>query len=727
MIFNPTRSVLSIVALLLATVANPAQAQITLTPGNDTGTVLTLTPDNINPTNIEIKGGVTAGNNLFHSFQKFGLDATQTANFRADPSIKNILSRVVGGDPSVINGLIRITSTDPDPTKLSRANLFLMNPAGIIFGSGASLSVLGSFTATTANGIGFGTDKWFNAVGANTYADLTGNPTSLAFTMSQPGAIVNAGNLSVSNGNTLVLAGGTVVSSTPIVSQGGITIMAVPGSNLIRISQDGSILSLEIPVAIGSTQPAALPANFSILSLPQLLTGGSAGSAYGLSVDGSGEVMITSSSVPVKTGDLVSSSISGVETKTFGTIKPEGENPVELFAAGSVLTGDVNTSTLKLSTTGRVRVNAGDSISIGDIYTGFYTNSVDLSASTGNITVSSIRAGGSGIHIATPGTFRATRPDPIRTDSLKGSDDLVIKDHPDLIDFLVSQGIPKEQLINSTSKVNVYAEAKGNVVALGSLSEIRIQHGGDATASTDVNRDGSVQNPRISIGTAPNTSNPVPFVTGGFDGFTSRGDIRSVFDPSRDIQTFPVDRVYREPNQFPEGVSGSAIGIYVGNTDAQLYASLQSRPFVPPPIVTPPVVPPAPPIVPPVSPPVIQEPIAIQQIQSSTTQTQPTQTQPTQTQASTVDPAGGKTGTDPASVQRPQVDRTSNSPCNSSTLADKPTEPGSRDRRNNPCTLNPQDDAQILKILDEPLTPEQGKEIVPLPKQVSWWRLGNDR
>lgn len=715
MIFNLNRSVLSIVALLLATAANPAQAQITLTPGNDTGTVLTP-----NGGAIDISGSAagTAVNNLFHSFQKFGLNAGQTANFLADPSIKNILSRVVGGDPSVINGLIRITSTDP--TKPSQANLFLMNPAGIIFGSGAELDVRGSFIATTANGIGFGTDKWFNAVGTNTYADLLGNPTSLAFTMSQPGAIVNAGTLSVSSGSTLVLAGGTVVSSAPIVSQSGITIMAVPGRNLVRISQTGNILSLEIPVAIGANSPTALPSNFSILSLPQLLTGGNAGTANGLTVDSNGQVTLTSSSVPVKTGDLVTSNISGLGN--LSTIRPEGSNPVTLFAMASVSTGDINT--LKLGsefTGGSVLVDAGNSISIGNIYTGFRANSVDLSAGTGNITVSSIRAGGSGINITTPGTFRATRPDPISTDSLRqtSAPSLVIKDNPDLINFLVSQGIPREQLINSTSEVPLSARAEGNVVALGSNSVIRIQHGGDAAISSDANRGGSLQSPLISIGTAPNTTNPVPFVTGGFDGFTSRENIRSAFDPSLARQSFTVDRIYRRPNQFPEGVSGSAVGIYVGNTDAQLYGSLQSRPFVPPPIVTPPVAPPEPPVIP-GEPPVIQNPI-----QFDPSGIQPIQTSATQTQASTGDPAGGKTGTEPASTQRPQVDRTSNSPC-TSTSTDKPSELGSRDRRNNPCTLNPQDDAQILKILDEPLTP-QGKEITPLPKQVSWWRLGNDR
>lgn len=62
------------------------------------------------------------------------------------PSIRNILGRVTGGNPSIINGLIKVTG--------GNSNLFLINPAGIIFGAGARLNVPADFTATTANGIG---------------------------------------------------------------------------------------------------------------------------------------------------------------------------------------------------------------------------------------------------------------------------------------------------------------------------------------------------------------------------------------------------------------------------------------------------------------------------------------------------------------------------------------------------------------------------------------------
>src|SRR6476469_6773268 len=123
----------------------PAQVQ-PITPADDrTGTVVIPSGDHFNITGGQLSGD---GANLFHSFQQFGLDGGQIANFISNPSLQNILGRVVGGNPSYINGLIQVTG--------GNSNLLLMNPSGIVFGTDASLNVPAAFTATTANRIGFG-------------------------------------------------------------------------------------------------------------------------------------------------------------------------------------------------------------------------------------------------------------------------------------------------------------------------------------------------------------------------------------------------------------------------------------------------------------------------------------------------------------------------------------------------------------------------------------------
>jgi filamentous hemagglutinin family protein len=103
-----------------------------------------VTPDG---STINITGGTTAGGNLFHSFSEFSVGAGETASFNNALEIQNIISRVTGGNVSNIDGVIKT---------LGSANLFFINPNGIIFGPNASLNVGGSFVGSTASGIQFG-------------------------------------------------------------------------------------------------------------------------------------------------------------------------------------------------------------------------------------------------------------------------------------------------------------------------------------------------------------------------------------------------------------------------------------------------------------------------------------------------------------------------------------------------------------------------------------------
>lgn len=237
-----------------------AQIPTPITPASDgTGTIVKQ-----NGNQLDISGGSLSGDkgNLFHSFTRFGLNEGQIANFLSNPNIRNILGRINGGDPSFINGLIKVTG--------GNSNLFLMNPAGIIFGPNASLNIPASFTVTTANGIGFGNNQWFNAIGNNNWASLLGKPNAFAFTLPQAGAIINAGNLTLTSGQNLTLIGGSVINTGQLSAPGGnITISAVPGQNIVRISQPGNLLSLDIQ----PTNQNSLTTNWTkpILSLPQLL------------------------------------------------------------------------------------------------------------------------------------------------------------------------------------------------------------------------------------------------------------------------------------------------------------------------------------------------------------------------------------------------------------------------------------------------------------------------
>ncbi|MEH1810571.1 CHAT domain-containing protein [Nostoc sp.] len=310
---KPLLSSIAASVLVIASLVSPRLAQAQqIVPANDgTGTIVTP-----NGNRLDITGGTTSGDNanLFHSFQQFGISPEQIANFQASPALQNILGRITGGNASVINGLIQVTGGNP--------NLFLMNPAGFIFGANASLNVPGAFTVTTANGIGFGS-SWFNAIGVNDYNTLVGNPNGFAFSTNQPGAIANAGNLVVGTGQNLNLLGGTVVNTGQLSAPGGqISVTSVPGQNWVRLSQPGNLLSLEIqPLASSSTQPNnwTIP----IASLPELLTVGNTG----LTANPDGTVKLTSSNVTIPTdpGTTIVSGTVNASSQTGGTVTALGK------------------------------------------------------------------------------------------------------------------------------------------------------------------------------------------------------------------------------------------------------------------------------------------------------------------------------------------------------------------------------------------------------------------
>jgi filamentous hemagglutinin family protein len=153
--------------------------------------------------------GTQMGGNLFHSFSQFNLVMGESATFSGPNSISNIFARVTGGVSS-IDGAIK--------SNISGANLFLINPAGVLFGGHASVDVQGSFTVSTANYVKLGNNGRFDATTpSNTI--LTSDPVSAwGFLTDKPKGITpldplnvdDVARFNVAPGGTLSFIGGNV-------------------------------------------------------------------------------------------------------------------------------------------------------------------------------------------------------------------------------------------------------------------------------------------------------------------------------------------------------------------------------------------------------------------------------------------------------------------------------------------------------------------------------------
>ena len=145
--------------------------------------------------------GQQVGDRLFHSFQEFNLNAQQTAIFSGSPEIHTIVSRVTGTQSSLIDGTIRST--------IPNADLYLLNPHGIIFGEHAQLDVSGSFFASTADSLHFQDGSQFSAQSPQISVLSVAPLESFGFLSNSPAAIqVRDSHLSVPEGKTLSLIGG---------------------------------------------------------------------------------------------------------------------------------------------------------------------------------------------------------------------------------------------------------------------------------------------------------------------------------------------------------------------------------------------------------------------------------------------------------------------------------------------------------------------------------------
>jgi filamentous hemagglutinin family protein len=188
--------------------------------------------------------GKQVGGNLFQSFGIFGLSTGENANFTGPATVTNVIGRVTGGFPSSINGQIQ--------SQITGANVYLINPSGIVFGPTATINVSGSFHASTADYLRLADGAKFQATNPSGSTFSAAAPAAFGFVNPSPPAItVNGSTLAVPGpGQTLGLVGGPVTVTAAQLSA---------PSGTIHIASAAS--AGEIPVTPGSGVPATVTAH----------------------------------------------------------------------------------------------------------------------------------------------------------------------------------------------------------------------------------------------------------------------------------------------------------------------------------------------------------------------------------------------------------------------------------------------------------------------------------
>lgn len=455
-----------------------------------------VVPDGSLPTQVssgetvEITGGAEVGDNLFHSFTEFSVPTEQTVFFNNAANIANIISRVTGGKVSNIDGLIRANGG---------ANLFLLNPNGILFGPNARLDIGGSFLASTAESLQFADGSAFMAAAGETPGLTVSVPVGLqmspaggaiqvqgpdpALTAAAPNGapLVNGGNAGLQVqpgetlalvGNTVTLAGGTLTAAGGRVELGSVadgTVALQPTATgwsldyqdvqLQDLAIARSLVDASSPQAGGSIQLQGRQITLQDGAVALIQTGSQPAGTLSAIASESLEISGTNADGTVRTSlinETVGSGAGGDIFVAADQLRIQDGATITAQTFGSAASGDITIDTTRVDVIGSVNPNVTSSIAA----TTFATNGGD----TGEITIDTEQltiADGATITTATLGdgnggdiTIRSTESVAVVGTGSEGIQRLVLGG-------LGLGGDPIEILFNLNNSISAGASAGG--------------------------------------------------------------------------------------------------------------------------------------------------------------------------------------------------------------------------------------------------------------------------
>ena len=304
-----------------------------------------LTPNDV------IEGGARRGANLFHSFSEFNVGEGQQVYFANPNGIERILSRVTGNSRSQILGTLGV---------LGNADLFLINPNGILFKANAQLDVRGSFLASTADSLLFDNGFAFSARTPQVPPLLTVNlPLGLQYGTNAAGIQVQGATLQVPNGQTLALVGGSVeIERAELLALGGrIELGGVIGTGTVEFNGSSSDLLLRFPDNVARADLSITNRTF-----------------MDVRAGGGGDIAIDAGNANILGGSFLRAGIASrqgspdskagnIEINATGVVVVEGAGDIsnDVFGAGVGMGGDLTITAKSLSVLNGAQLSASTS------------------------------------------------------------------------------------------------------------------------------------------------------------------------------------------------------------------------------------------------------------------------------------------------------------------------------------------------------------------------------
>lgn len=299
-----------------------------------------------------IEGGAIRDINLFHSFLEFNIGDLQRVDFANPTGIENIFSRVTGNNPSHILGTLGVDGG---------ANLFFLNPNGVIFGENARLDMQGSFAVSTGESFVFGNGSEYSAIAPQMPPLLTvGVPLGLQYGQGR-GNISNAGNLAVEAGQSMLLHGAEV---------SGMGLLSAPEGMVTILANNIFVGNIDTSALVGAN--AAAGGKITLNATGDITTGNLssysvAGSLLGNANAGAGGVVNLTANGSIKTGNIDTSSTAG---SFFGNAISQDGGKVILDAGGGIVTREISSKTTAISQRGNATAGSAGYVTLlanGDI------------------------------------------------------------------------------------------------------------------------------------------------------------------------------------------------------------------------------------------------------------------------------------------------------------------------------------------------------------------------